>query len=154
MALGRPSSLRIFMDELLELEQTIEPAENEWGESLLVLRWRPTEMPELPALWHWIATSPHVQRDLSRWVEDLTIQIRVGVPTSAPTDEQHARLEHYFDRVREVLDPVFAEGSRPFQGAAYEAHRTASRTTLEVFNEIPVLCLEFDLRVQLSRQER
>lgn len=141
MALGKPGSLRLFMDALVAVEETVHP-------DLRVYRWRPRTI-ELPAIYNWVPDAPFEQRDLTRFRDTLTVLSRVAVRHS-DVDDEMVKVEEYADAFRERLDAEFHQ-NQPLEGAATRVIRTGMGTVLDTFNEIDVLCVEFRSQAQLDR---
>lgn len=137
-------SLVAFMTALTGLETGISP-------DLRVYRWRPVLMPEVPAVYHWLSTSPadipatHSARDT------LNLAVRIAV-RHTDSDEEMAKVEAYYDQARDVLDHDFSTPSTSvLRPACLWAKRTTSRTALDTFNDVDVLILELGIQAELRR---
>lgn len=138
-------SLRDFMDAWVGLEQTVHP-------DLRVYRWRPSMMPELPALYNWMTDAPHEVRGTGGLVRDtITLLCRIAI-RHTDVDEQMAVIEIFADAFRNVVDTALRFPSQsPLTGIALSADRTGMRTVLDTFNETDVMCIEFSVQAKLDR---
>jgi hypothetical protein len=136
-------SLREMMDQLVRLEETIHP-------DLLVLRWQPVGVPDLPAIWNWIAPSPFEIRDQMRWRDTMNIVIRLGL-RHTDFDTEMDDVEKYCDAVRDIVDDALYNNS-PLNGTATWARRTGMQMQSFEFNNISVMGVEFPLEIQLDRR--
>lgn len=117
-----------------------------------VYRWRPIGLPELPAIYNWIADSPYRVVATGGLVED-TLNIRARVATAHVDGEEDGLvLERIVDTYRHVFDTaLYHPASSPFTGIAKVVDRTGARNLIDRFNDIPVLCMEFGIVAQLNR---
>lgn len=152
---GNPTgSLRIAMDALCALEQTISaalPAEGtvaqQAARQLTFHRWRPQEMPDLPAVWNWMPESPNDKRSNAHMRDKVDLRVQIGV-RHTNVDEQMAEIEIYADVGRQVFDQAF-QTNCTLDGTVELAQRKSMRTALDRFNGIDVLCVEFALQLDL-----
>lgn len=155
-AVERGASLRIFMNELTELEGGLNTyiagmATSDKPPSLQLLRWRRTSI-EPPSLYHQIVGSDSGLVDPARLRDTITVSTRIAVAIGDDGYESDWLLEQYIDIYRTVMDPPLHEVGRPLDEAATFANRTTMRTLIDTFNDVPFLAVEFLLGVQLNRR--
>ncbi len=137
-------SLRVFMDALVGLERTIDPA-------LSVSRWRPTKI-DPPAIYNLLNPSPADIPAIGIVHDRLMIGIRIIIAAS-DLDEMTSTIEGYYDRARDVIDGDLIEPSRSvLAAAAHETRRTTTRSTTDTFNDIAYLGIELVLQADLRRR--
>jgi hypothetical protein len=139
-----PGSFRFLIDKLVELEKTIDGG-------LRVYRWQPADSVDLPALWNWIGAGPFRQFDQKRWIDDITVLVRLGVFHN-DVDEDMEKIEALVDAFRETIDPaLYALESGPLSGAAYKAERNDMRNVTIELGGIPVFAMEFPITFHVQR---
>ncbi len=113
-----------------------------------VYPWRPNALPELPCIWNWLDDGTYEIVDQHRADDLLVMRVTIGVK---PSDfiENADRLVKLMDIFRATVDPSF-EASQPLGGTVREAKRVVTRSHTELFDGIPVLCLETLVRLKLS----
>lgn len=115
---------------------------------LRVYEWRPSKPPETPAIWNWIDPSDHELVDTARDDDLLIVTATIGVKPS-DMGESMGRLTRLTDVFCDVVDPALR--SRPvLAGSARSARRVVMGQSFDVFNDVPVMCMDFRLRVQLA----
>ena len=142
MTLPAAASLAAIMTQLVAVEAMVDPR-------VRVYRWRPENVPELPAIYNWLGDSPAEWLNVCALQETLTINARVAVRHSDVGDEM-GLLEDLADRFREVVDQQLTRTGGPLGGVKYAA-RTGMRNVIDRFGDVPVLALEFPLAVRVQR---
>lgn len=148
-------SLRSIMDELESLENRIRDYDG--CNDIRVYRWQEASM-QPPALWNWIAPSPFVQRDQSRFQDILTLVVNIGYPHNEESDQQMLRFELVFDAARDLIDNALwtsksVNGVGPLNGTVTSAVRTSMSgpSSVEV-NAIPWSVVQFPIQLTLNRR--
>lgn len=155
--IATPGSLFSLMNGIVLLEQAINDGIDTYNsdngatwDTLRVYRWRPRKI-EVPAIYNWIpAEAPFEQRDLARWRDTITINVRVALDFS-DTIEDMGALEFYADMFRYVVDGALDQ-NRPLSGASYVALRRGMRLVSDNFDQIDYLCAEFLIEAWLDRR--
>ena len=142
MTLPATASLAALMTQLATVESMVDPR-------VRVYRWRPENVPELPAIYNWLGDSPATWADVCTVHETLTINARLAVRHSDVGDEMDL-LEDLADRFRDVVDQQLNRTGGPLGGVQY-ARRTGMRNVIDRFGDVPVLALEFPLAVRVER---
>jgi hypothetical protein len=135
--------------ELVTLEGAVaEACERELGEGVRVYEWRPSKMPELPAIWNWIDTGTYEIVDTARADDQLVVSSTIGVK---PSDlaETMGLLMQLTDVYRSVVDPALADNP-PLNGTVRYAKRMITRSATETFNDVPVMCMVMLVRLDLA----
>lgn len=141
-----PGPLERAMDGLEALERTINDSLPAGRRTLVVARWRPLELPDLPAIWNWQPTlSPTESQDSAANRDEFLISAYIGVEHTDDS-EQMAAVETYADVACQVLDLDFRNS--PFLGGGVQlARRQGRRLVVDTFGQTPVLCVELPLRL-------
>lgn len=142
MTLPATASLAAIMTQLATVESMVDPR-------VRVYRWRPENVPELPAIYNWLGDSPATWADVCTVHETLTINARLAVRHSDVGDEMDL-LEDLADRFRDVVDQQLNRTGGPLGGVQY-ARRTGMRNVIDRFGDVPVLALEFPVEVRVHR---
>jgi hypothetical protein len=118
-------------------------------DELRVYEWRPTKIPELPAIWNWIDDGTYDIVDTARADDILIITATIGV---RPSDvaESMGRLVRLTDHFRAVVDPALWR-NQPLGGTAKRAKRVVTRTSFDEFDGVPVMCMDMLIRVELPQ---
>jgi hypothetical protein len=112
-----------------------------------VYEWRPTMLPELPAIWNWIETGEYETVDTARADDEIVLRSTIGVkPGDIP--ESMSALARIYDHYRAVIDPALRRDPS-LGGKAHMAKRTNTHSEIEDFDGVPVLCLAVLARFQL-----
>lgn len=143
------ASIAIAIDQVVALEQTINASLPDGATELVVYRWRPQGIPDVPALWNWLVESPQDIKDLAHLRDRLDLRIQIAV-AHTNVDEEMAAIELYADAFRATVDPALRENCT-LDGTVEYAKRISMRTALDRFNQIDLLCVEFALEIQLTR---
>lgn len=147
---GNPTgSLRVAMDALCALEAQINDRIPDPVRKLAMYRWRPQEMPDLPALWNWMPEAPEDKLSNAHLRDKLDLRIQVGIEHTN-VDEQMAAVEDYFDIVGQVVGQALQQPA-PLDETVNSADIKGARTVLDRFNQIDLLCIEFRLELQLIK---
>lgn len=137
--------------ELVALEQQVSDtaAAADPRNKIRVYPWRPSGPPELPAIWNWIDDGSYEIPDTARGDDILVVTASIGV---RPSDlkESMDRLVVLTDHFRHVVDPALSH-SPPLNGAAKRAKRIVTRTSIELFNDVPVMCMDLLMQFELHR---
>lgn len=145
-------SLAPFLTELVTLEQQVSAAAAaaEASNELRVYPWRPTRLPELPAIWNWIDDGSYEIVDTARADDIVVVRATIGVKPSDILERSMSRLVVLADHFCDVVDPAL--NSRPvLNGTARSAKRVVMRTSFDDFNDVPVMCMDVLIRVQLPK---
>jgi tetrahydromethanopterin S-methyltransferase subunit B len=141
-------SLADLMDALVALEESVPDVAR-------VYRWRPTSVPEPPAIYNWINPAPFEWMDVSRGRDTINLDISVAI-RQTDVNEEMAKLEQIADVARDTLDPAFRTplggGPGPLGGNANWATRTSTRMDTPEFNGIFFLAILFSCQFRLDRQ--
>jgi len=115
-----------------------------------VYEWRPSGVPELPAIWNWIDDAEYSLVDTGRADNLVVVTATIGVK---PSDlaESMGQLVRLVDVFTEVVDPALDQ-KRPL-GARY-AKRSVIRTRIDEFNGVPVMCMDLLIRCELTAMIR
>ncbi len=138
--------LKAVMDSLVALEQQVVVRHPE----ILVYRWHPAALPNLPAIWNVLGDSPSERPDPATRRERLALRVQLGVPPG-PVGERMEQFEPWCESIWDVLDPAFND-NRPLDGNADWAERTVTRNRIVRFGTTDVLVFEFGLDVWLTRR--
>lgn len=144
-------SLAPFFTALVELEQQVSAAAAlaEPRNEMRVYPWRPSAPPELPAIWNWIDDGSYDIVDTGRADDLVVIRASIGVKPS-DLGETMDRLVVLTDHFCDVVDPAL--NTRPvLGGTARAAKRVVMRTSIDEFNDVPVMCMDLLIRVQLPK---
>lgn len=136
--------------QLVALEQQVSEAAAAINpvDELRVYPWRPVKAPELPALWNWIDDGSYEIVDTAR-ADDIIVVTATIALAPGQLDESLDRLVRLTDVFRGVVDPALNQ-HRPLGGTARRAKRVVTRTTFDEFGELPVMCMDMLIRVELS----
>lgn len=144
-------SLTPFFTALVELEHQVSAAAAAASarNEMRVYPWRPSAYPELPAIWNWIDDGQYEIADTASANDLLIVTASIGVKPS-DLGESMDRLVVLTDHFCDVVDPAL--NSRPvLDGTARSARRVVMRTSIDKFDEIPVMCMDVLIRVQLPK---
>lgn len=123
-----PSDLAPMFASLVTLEQQFAAAalDAEPSDEVRVYPWRPTNTPELPAVWNWIDDGSYEIVDTARGDDRLIVTVTIAVrPSDLAEDIDH--LVRLTDVFRRVTSPAL--NRRPvLDGNALEAKRVVTRT--------------------------
>lgn len=148
----------------LELQVSeVAKAENPANE-LRCYPWRPVRYPELPAIWNWIDDGSVEVPDTARIDDVIVVTATIGVAPTNP-DEDIDRLVVLTDHFRHVVDPALKtrtvlpdpdwipeeHDDMPAPATARAARRLLTRTSVDEFDEAPVMCMDMLIRVDLAR---
>jgi hypothetical protein len=109
--------------------------------------WRPLNLPELPAMWNWIDSGEYDIVDTHRGDDILVVACTIGVK-AGDFGEKMDQLVRIMDVFREVSNPALAS-HLPLNDTARYARRVVTRSHIEDFEGIPVLCLANLIRLDL-----
>lgn len=143
-------SIAAMMAELVTLEEQVsdEAAEAVAADRLRVYEWRPSKIPELPALWNWIDDGSVEVPDTAR-VDDVIVVTATIAVRPADSAETIGRLVRLSDVFRTVVDPALK--TRPVLGGTVRrARRIVTRTSFDEFSDVPVMCMDMLIRVELA----
>lgn len=137
--------------ELVDLEQQVSDAAKaaDAADEIRVYPWRPSQYPELPALWNWIDDGSYEIVDTARADDLLIVTATLGV-RPADMGESMDRLMRLTDHFRHVVDPALRT-NQPLGGTAKRAKRVVTRTSFDDFNDVPVMCMDMLLRIELAQ---
>lgn len=137
--------------ELITLERQVSAAAKAANPAneMRVYPWRPSRVPELPAIWNWIDDGTYDVVDTARGDDIIVITATIGVKPS-DLGETMDRLVLLADHFRNVVDPALRPG-QPLSQTSKEAKRVGIFTRIDEFNDIPVMCMDLPIRVRLSR---
>ena len=140
-----------MLTALVDLEQQVSDAAKaaHASDEMRVYPWRPSKPPELPAIWNWIDDGSYEIADTARADDIIVITATIGV---RPSDmgESMDRLVRLTDHFRAVIDPALWR-NQPLDGTAKRAKRVVTRTSFDEFNDIPVMCMDMLIRVELTQ---
>lgn len=120
------------------------------ADSVRVYPWRPPQMPQLPAIWNWIDDGSYEIVDTARADDLVVVTATIGVKPTAQLDQTLDRLVRLTDTFRQTVDPALHK--RPVLGGTARAgKRVVTRTNFDDFNDVPVMCMDMLIQVQLSR---
>jgi len=125
---------------------TASAADPQTGE-LRVYEWRPTSLPELPAIWNWIETADFTPIDTARADDVIVLRSTLAVKPS-DLSETMQTLTRIYDHYRAVIDPALVHDPT-LGGLAHEAQRSATHSEIEDFDGVPVMCLAVLARFNL-----
>lgn len=133
----------------LEDEVSEAAAAAEETNAMRVYSWRPTSIPELPAIWNWIDDGSYEIADTARADDLIIVTATIGV---RPSDlgESMDRLVVLTDHFCDVVDPAL-NTNQPLGGTAKRAKRVVTRTSFDDFDGVPVMCMDMLIRVELSK---
>lgn len=137
------AQLKLLEDEVSAAAAAINPTDR-----MRVYRWRPTAVPELPAIWNWIDDGSVEVPDTARIDDIIVVTATIAVKPSAALDEKMDKLVALTDVFRSVVDPALKQ-HQPLGGTAKQARRLVTRTAWDDFNGQPVMCMDMLIRVQL-----
>jgi hypothetical protein len=141
-------SLADLMDALEALEGTIPNVTR-------VYRWKPTSVPEPPAVYNWINPAPFEWMDVTRGRDTINLDITVAI-RQTDVNQEMAVIESLADDVRDTLDPAFRTplggGLGPLDGNATWATRLSMQMAQPEFNGIFFLAIVFSCQFRLDRQ--
>lgn len=139
-----------MMAGIVSLEQQVAEAAKEANErdEPRVYEWRPTGAPELPAIWNWITDGSYEVIDTARGDDTVVVTATIGVkPTDLP--ENMGQLVRLTDVFRSIVDPAL-KGSLPLDASVRYAKRLTTRTHIEDFDGLYVLCMDMLIRCELT----
>lgn len=118
-------------------------------DKMRVYPWRPSKVPELPAIWNWVDDGSYEIVDTARADDIIVITATIGV---RPSDlgETMDRLVRLTDHFRNVVDPALWH-NQPLGGTAKRAKRVVTRTNIDDFNGVPVMCMDMLMRIELPQ---
>jgi len=143
--------IKAMMVELIALEQQVSAAAalDDPANEMRVYEWRPPGLPELPAIWNWIDDGTYELVDTARGDDTLVIASTIGVKPSA-IDESMGQLVTLVDIFRETVDPALSQ--RPVLGGTVrQAKRVVTRSSIDDFDGVPVMCMDMLVKVELSK---
>jgi hypothetical protein len=140
-----------MMEQLVALEREVSDAAKAANarDEMRVYEWRPSKLPELPAIWNWIDDGSYKIVDTARADDIIVVTATIGVKPS-DVAENMGRLVRLTDHFREVVDPALWH-RQPLAGTANSAKRVVTRTSFDEFDGIPVMCMDMLVRVELSQ---
>lgn len=121
-----------------------------------VYEWRPSGVPELPAIWNWIAEDTYEVVDTARADDVLVIATSIGVKPS-DLGETANRLVRLLDIFRRTVDPALdrkVTGTEPLDGTVRFAKRVLTRSEIDWFNDVPVMTMKVLIRLELNANLR
>jgi hypothetical protein len=134
----------------LEQRASAAAAEANPEDECRVYEWRPSGLPELPAIWNWIDDGQYEIVDTSRGDDLIVIRATIGVKPS-DLEESMGQLVRLTDVFRAVIDPaLWSMNGRPLGGAVRSAKRVVTRSEIEDFDGVPVMCMSMLVRFQLA----
>lgn len=144
-----PGSIELVMAEWVSLEKQVSAAAKaaDPRDEMRVYEWRPTGLPELPAIWNWIDDGSYEIVDTARGDDFLVITATIGVKPS-DLSETLGRLVRLTDHFRSVVDPALWN-KQPLGGTCRRAKRVVTRSSIDTFNDIPVMCMDMLVRIEL-----
>jgi hypothetical protein len=143
--------LATMFTEFVALEQRVSDAAAaaDPANEMRVYPWRPSRPPELPAIWNWIDDGSYEIVDTARADDIIVITATIGVKPSDMAESMD-RLVLLTDQFRTVVDPAL-RGNQPLGGTARYAKRVITRTAFDTFDEVPVMCMDMLVRIELSK---
>jgi len=140
--------------QLVVLEQTTSTtaAAANADDACRVYEWRPMQLPELPAFWNWIEDGTYEIVDTHRGDDILMWAVTIGVK-AGDFPEKMGQLVRIMDVFREVSNPALDE-HLPLSNTCRYARRVVTRSHIEDFDGVPVLCLVNLIRVDLFGRTR
>lgn len=146
----KQQSIAAAMAELVALEQTAAKAMGKAhkGDEARVYEWRPMKPPELPAIWNWIDDGEYSVVDTARADDLLVVSVTIAVQPS-DLSESMGRLVRLTDVFRETIDPALSQ-SRPLNDTVRSAKRAVTRTGVDEFDNIRVMCMDTLIRLELT----
>jgi hypothetical protein len=140
-----------MMEQLVALERQVSAAAAAANprDEMRVYEWRPSGFPELPAIWNWIDDGSVEIPDTARVDDLIVITATIGVRPS-DVGESLGRLVRLTDHFRAVVDPAL-KTNQPLAGTAKRARRIVTRTSIDDFNDVPVMCMDMLIRVELPQ---
>jgi hypothetical protein len=148
------------LSELVALEQRVAAAaaRQKSDDECRVYEWRPSGLPELPAIWNWIDDGTYEIVDTARSDDVLVVTATIGVK---PSDlaESMGKLVRITDVFREVVDPELGRSRHqghggPLKDTVRYAKRVVTRSEIEDFDGIPVMCMSMLIRLELTAMIR
>lgn len=148
MSAGPTMLFADLMANLVTLEERVAKvaAEQVPNDEPRVYEWRPSGVPELPAIWNWIMPGSDEIIDTARQDDIVIVRATVGV-RPADLTESMGQLVRLTDVLREVVDPALAD-KRPL--GCRQAKRISTGNSLEDFNGVPVMCMDVFIRATLT----
>ncbi len=142
-------TLAASIGELVKLEEqaAVKAAEANAEDVCRVYEWRPSALPELPAIWNWIDPGEYEIVDTARADDIIVVVATIGVKPS-DLGETMGRLLRITDIFRSVVDPELGK-NRPLKDTCRYAKRVVTRTDFDDFNGIPVMCMDMLIRLDL-----
>lgn len=144
---GQGWGLREIMDEVEVLYGKVKAQVEGDGGELRTYRWRPTKLPELPAIWTWLEESPTRVEDTVFTRDTLRLAIVVGVE---PRSAQLGPLETLADTARGVLDQELANETM-FGLAPVNARRSGMGAGGDEWGDTRVLTMQFGLELDVEQ---
>lgn len=133
--------LATFFEDLQTLHATIDP-------NLRAYRIRPRGQIDPPCVYATITDETFERMDTVHGQDELTVPVRLAVHRT-DTEEEVDELLRFVDLYREVMDVALWTSDLP--GDAEECRRMGMRQVVENFNGVDYLCVEFPIRVRLTR---
>jgi hypothetical protein len=139
-----------MMAAIVALEREVAKAVKEAKESdePRVYEWRPPGVPELPCIYNWIADGSYEVVDTARGDDLVVVTATIGVK---PSDiaESAGQLMRLTDIFRSVVDPALNQNG-PLERSVRYAKRVITRTHIEDFDGVYVMCMEMLIRCELT----
>lgn len=143
--------------ELVALEQQVSARAKaaDPDDEMRVYPWRPSGRPELPAIWNWIDDGSVEIPDIAR-VDDIIVVTATIAVRPSDLGETVDRLVRLTDHFRAVVDPALwsnqplpTEVDGVLRGTAKRAKRIVTRSSVDDFDGVPVMCMDMLLRIEL-----
>lgn len=148
--LSRPTliwELSKLMPEIVEMEKAA-AAEVTVGPKPRVYTWKPRAI-DLPAVWNnLVIEAPHRQMDTARQRDVFTV-VSTWAIRHTDVEEEMARIAHYVDVFRSVVDPSLYVKAP--MGAKWAERVGVRLTEIPLGQDLTALAVEFPINFQLDR---
>jgi hypothetical protein len=144
------ASLGVIMDQLEILEQSVlDSVKEAFDIDAYKYRWRPRGVPDFPCIYNWLSPSPAEEHAVGVARDTLNLLVSCGIRWSDASTEMD-ELEKLADQFRLIVDRDLLHNTG-LGGKPHKAERKSMNTAADRFNDVPVLCLQFPLIVELDR---
>jgi len=139
-----------MMAGILALEEQVKEAAKEANpdDEPRVYEWRPSGPPELPCIFNWIDAGSYEVVDTARGDDVVIVTATIGV-RPADLGESMGKLVRLTDIFRSVVDPALNQ-NRPLGESVRYAKRGMTRTHIENFDDVYVMCMNLLIRCELT----
>ena len=138
-------SLGALMDQLEVVEGEIAA---DVGFPVYCYRWRPNAIPDMPAIYNWLAPSPSERWSTAHMKDELNLLVNCAIRW-ADAATTLGQLEDLADATRHTLDLEFQK-PQALGGVPEKADRLSMQSTVDSFGDVDVLVIQFPIRAVMK----